>query len=256
MRARGFTLLEVMLASSIASVVMLTALGMMQYMDRMDSKLARRFEDVSRLGKARESMRIAMASLIAAPDPEPEPGQNQQRLDLARQRFGEGSVADQRFGDKEPPLFALGYTIPNQRSETSPRKIEMRLRRSPLPGVETDRDMIYGAFELVQYMHEPYFSRTGKQSWALLWTPVDPPGEPTILMDSLEFAAWEALQDPVTPQDEMTWSEEHEARCLDDFPRAVHVEMRSWSGAVADWLFEPIIETRNFAPVESARNDS
>src|SRR5690606_34731828 len=117
-----------------------------------------------------------------------------------------------------------------------PRKIEMRLRRSPLPGVESERDVIHGAFELVPYLHEPYYSQTGKQSWALLWTPVDPLGEPVILMDSLEFAAWEALQDPSGPNNEMTWSEEHEARYLDDFPRAVHIEMRTWSGSVADWL--------------------
>ncbi len=242
-RRRAFTLLEVMLAMSIASVIMLSSLGLMEYVSRMDDKLANRFDDISELGRARETMRTAMNSLVGVVDPPEEPGA---RTGLARERFGEDSLAERMFedDDENPPVFELGYTIPNRRGESDPRKIVMRLKRSPIPGAPAQRDVVVGAFELVTYPLDPYFTETGQESWALLWTPLSPRGEPVILADAIKFAAWQALRDPQPPSNDMEWVDEHDARFVDDFPRAVRIELETWSGAVGDWIFEPIVEAR------------
>jgi prepilin-type N-terminal cleavage/methylation domain-containing protein len=244
MRQRAFTLLEVMLASSIASVIMLTSFGLMQYVSRMDGKLATRFEDVAELGRAREAIRTAMTSLVGVVDPPDDPAAN--RTQTSIERFGEESLADRLFEDEEapPPLFELGYTIPNRKGEMDPRKLVMRLRRSPIATEVTTQAVITGAFELVTYPLEPYFTQEGQESWALLWTPLDPPGEPVVLAEALKFAAWEALRDPQPPRNEMEYVDEHEARYIDDFPRVIHVELETWGGALADWLFEPVVEAR------------
>lgn len=244
MMRRGFTLLEVMLASSIASVIMLTAIGLMQYASRMDGKLAQRFEDVGELGRARETMRLAMISLVGEPDPPDEPGQA--RTELSRERFGDESLADRMFEDDDapPPLFEIGFTIPGRRAEMDPRKIVMRLKRSPLPGDVSERQIVVGAFELVTYPLEPYFTEEGQESWALLWTPLSPRGEPVILAEGMRFASWQALRDPEPPSNQMTWVDEHDARYVDDFPRAVRIEMETWGGTTADWIFEPVVEAR------------
>lgn len=241
MRARGFTLLEVTLASAIASVLVMTTFGMMRYIERMDEKLASRFDDIAELGRARQTLRRAMSSLAGAPDPPddatPTPGLSS---DLARERFGDESLADQMFGDEEEKQsFVIGFTVPTQHGDAAPRKIELRLLRSPVAGEPSGPRVRHGAFELVSYRLEPYFYTLGQLSWALLWTPIDPPGRPTVLVDALEFASWQALDN------DMEWQDEYEARFVGDFPRAIHVQLKSWTGANADWLFEPIVQARS-----------
>jgi prepilin-type N-terminal cleavage/methylation domain-containing protein len=241
MRARGFTLLEVTLASAIASVLVLTTFGLMRYIERMDGRLASRFDDIAELGRARQTIRRAMSSLAGVPDPPddatPAPGLSS---DLARERFGDESLADQMFGDEEEAkTFVIGFTVPKQRGDNAPKKIELRLLKSPVAGAASGPRVRYGAFELVSYRLEPYFYEQGQLSWALLWTPIDPPGKPTVLADALKFAGWQALDN------DMEWQDEYEARYVGDFPRAIHVQLKSWAGADADWLFEPIVQARS-----------
>lgn len=230
-----------MLASSIASIIVLAAVGLMRYTASMDGRLSARFTDIAELGRARETIRRAMSSLVGAPDPPPDtarqPGQPD---DPARDRFGAGGPGGK--DKEEQSLFELGPTEAGKDGPRAPRKIEMRLKRSPLVGADVPADVIHGAFELVPYKLEPYYSEQGVQSWALLWTPLDPPGEVVVLADALQFAAWEALGD------DMKWAPKLDARAVGDFPRGVHVELTSWSGARADWLFEPIVEVRENLP--------
>ena len=239
MRHHGFTLIEVMLASSFASVIVLTSVGLMRYIERVDGRLAIRYDDIGQLGRARETIQRAMMSLVGVPDPDEDDASPAPGTGLGRDRFGDEPLADRMFDtDAKPPLFSLGYTIASEHGEMAPRKIEMRLKRSPIAGSPSDQGIVYGAFELVTYPLDPYLSEQGQESWALLWTPVTPRGEPTILVDKIRFASWEALND------DMKWVNEHDARAVGDFPRAIHVELKMWSGARADWLFEPIVEAR------------
>lgn len=230
---RGFTLIEMMLASSIASVVVLTSVGLMRYTERMDARLASRAEDAAAFGRARETLRRAMATLLAAPDP-PEDATPADARRPSRARRDE---------EPEPRrLFALAPTLENDRGPNAPKKLEVWLKRSPISGERVPAPMVFGAFELVPYALDPYFSEQGSVSWALLWTPLMPPGETVVLASALEFAAWEALDD------RMAWNPEHAAREVGDFPRSLHVELVAWSGARADWLFEPVIEVREGMP--------
>lgn len=241
MRAKGFTLIEVTLASAIASVLVVTTFGLMRYIERMDEKLASRFDDIAELGRARQTLRRAMSSLAGAPDP-PEDATSTdtgRRSGLARERFGDESLADQMFGDKETQTFVIGFTVPSKHGDTAPKKIELRLLQSPVAGATPGPGVRHGAFELVTYRLDPYYHRLGRLSWALLWTPVDPPGKPVVLADALEFADWTALDN------DMKWQGEYKARSVGDFPRAIHVELKSWAGANADWLFEPIVQARS-----------
>jgi len=238
-RRSGFTLIEMMLAISIAAVIVLTAVGLMRYVEAADGRLERRFDDMASFGRARLTLERAMSSLLAAPEPEPVPlTPAGQPADPTSDRFGSA----QRRDDDDPgehPFFALGPTDPDDTSDRAPRKIEMRLKRSPIAGAGLDAAVLHGAFELVPYSSsEPSINQRSAVSWALLWTPIEPRGDPTILVKDLEYAAWEALND------DMKWVSAHTARLVGDIPRAVHVELFAWSGARVDWLFEPLAEPR------------
>ncbi|RMH28085.1 MAG: prepilin-type N-terminal cleavage/methylation domain-containing protein [Planctomycetota bacterium] len=229
----GFTLIEMMLAMSVAAVIVTASAGLMRYVDAADGRLARRFEDAATLGRARRAFDLAFSSLLAAPDPEPAPVVPGRPADPERGRFREEPEDPER-----PPLFDLGPTDPDDDGPLAPRKIEAILKRSPIPGELVGADMIHGAFEIVPYRLEPFFSERGALSWAVLWTPLSPRGDTVVLAQALEYAAWEALND------DMEWNPAHQATEVGDYPRAIHVELTAWSGARADWLFAPTPEAR------------
>lgn len=74
----------------------------------------------------------------------------------------------------------------------------------------------------------------------LQWTPVDPPGPPTALMDNIIAIEWWALP---RARHGGEWVQLHAAYLQEDYPVAVRLVLWLRSGAHVDWLFETTVAT-------------
>ena len=81
---RGFTLLELTLATAVAAVIVGAALTMFNAVDRADRKLSGRFERAADIERTRRAFQNAFSSIATSERPKP-------RTDAANQRPAGGS---------------------------------------------------------------------------------------------------------------------------------------------------------------------
>jgi len=243
--ATAFTFIEVLLAMVVSSVIVISAYGLLGYIRSADQGMAEEYQDIQELGYAHEVVRQAMVSLVALETPEEEP----EDQDGAAGRSDEDSAAAARAG---PPLMVLGPTEPEATGPQAPKMLLLTLKSPPVRTGDNAAagGVVRGAFELVPYRLAPHWQRDGALSWALLWTPLEPSGDPVVLAEELEAAQWALLgkdnqwRPDLRGDIEVDEFPEVRARFEDEYPRGLRLILWTWSGRRVDWLFEPVVEVR------------
>jgi len=246
MRRAGFTMLELVLALALGAIVMTTAISVFAMTSRFEQDLASRAEGVRALAQTQSALRRAAQSLIAYP-PTQGDAAGARRTGAAAERFGEESIAEQRGfvnreEDERPPRLTLGPIEGSATVAGEPiRRLELSLTGQPFAALEHTGLPIRGAFDLVPGVSDGRIPGTvrGQKVWALVWTPIDPPGEPTILIDDLVLAEFACL-------DSAGFHDTYEAREPDEFPWAIRAVLWTAGGAKADWMLEPGIRIGEF----------
>lgn len=221
---RGFTALELMMATAIGAVVLLAALGVFGMMERMDRFHAARFRESSDQVFAHIVLQRAMQTLVAKAerDPErmieratgsniddegledeeerePDDGNEELRREQARRAIipglhgvrGElkeqekGRVVDE-FGRevRERPMFVLE---PAGVLSADNRAAPRRMEVTMLA------QPVPGAPRSALFVRGAFEAVPTGTGWALVYVPVLPEGEPVTLLEGIRDMRWELL---------------------------------------------------------------
>ncbi len=251
---RGFTALELTLAVSLSSVVLLAAIGTLGYLQRADRNLSVRFEERSDLAVVHATVRRAMQSLVAKPEPppssagtgqasapsegepeaftDPEEALKQKDVDEFNAFLSKSRGVAERV---ERDRFILESLVAGRTDESAPRRLEMVLLRPPVAGVQPVTPTVRGAFEV----------RPELDGYGLYWAPIIPAGAPVRLMGGIVSIGWRALaRDQAENRFEAksgAWRTMMRARGAGQFPKAIQLTLKTVEGVEADWIFEPAI---------------
>jgi prepilin-type N-terminal cleavage/methylation domain-containing protein len=217
---RGFTALELLMAATIGSVVLLAALGVFGMMERMDRFHAARFRESSDQVFAHTTLLRAMQTLVAKAEadaasvtreatgldpedenPEYDPGSSgpkdgneglrrAQAEAMKRQAERRDGPTGARTVDasgreiRQRPMFVLEPAgALGVSDQTAPRRLEVTMLAQPTPLAPRSAGFVRGAFEAVPR----------GRGWALVYRPMAPEGEPILLLDGIRDMRWEAL---------------------------------------------------------------
>ncbi len=272
----GFTVLELLVALALSSLVVLSAIGITGMISRSDRVTKNYVNDTANLSQTQFIVRRALQNLVAAkPLPPPEEDGPEGELetegdlggeeDLPEAEDGADSMFESLFGGLDdglaielamadttkPPNFELYYErviYPPTGQEISLPRFEVVTSIWPVPRKDIPisqindprqrreelaakiRGTIRGVFELL-YLEDGF---------ALVYTPIEPPGDPYILGRRFVDLVWEVL-----PKDAGAdgWQTVHACYLENEYPSAVRLRLRTDTGATADWLFETIVLT-------------
>ena len=249
---RGFTLLELLLAMVIGSIVLAGGYTLVGIVSRMDARFSDRLDTTMRLAFVQRTLARATHSIVAAPegyDPleaarlaSEERSQAELYEELQdREAFFEAlrlenaeetpeSLARRRDVEPAPARVRMGHlsddTEWEYRGEDAAlgvRRLELLLARAPF-GDQARGEPVRGAFDLV-----PVESTEGDR-WRLQWTPIAPAGKPTVLLDRLTLAEW-MLTDSEGRFDD------YAAYVASDLPWALRTTLWTEDGQKVDWMF-------------------
>lgn len=239
MTRRGFTVLEVMLASGLSLIVLMAALGVMGFLSRADRLQAQRFDDLAELGTLHATVRRAMQTLVASPaeaGPAPDPGMGRivgaddQPPEVKQIDLSGREIAKRKRFMLEPQTGASS-------DENTARRVEVVLLEQPVGPELGNTPTVRGMFEITPRV----------DGLALQWKPLIPPGEPIILATRLFQVRWTALAREMVEnrfgKDSAAWRHDLAADFVPEFPKALRLEIVTMSGTHVDWLFEPAITT-------------
>ncbi|MFN0134057.1 MAG: type II secretion system protein J [Phycisphaerales bacterium] len=278
MNRRGFTILEVVMASALGTMIVLACLGIMGAMSRTNRLTERRFEQISTLERIHVVMDRTFSSLVMA-DPSIS----------GLQAIANGNTTPETEGEQtttagatlRPRLMLEADSTPSlktalQRAGTSdlatytPQRLEVVLDRPPLPkdfamglddSVQANQGPavepvvqpgpVRGVFELrpdraTNVVSQPT-DAAPVQGWTLWWRPL-----PT---DSTGTDPWELALDPTEDSDAVPvatglarcqWtafakrarSSSLSAMQFIDLPAYMEMEVRTLDGMTATWMFE------------------
>jgi len=265
---RGFTIVELMLALSLAAVVLAAMIGVLGVLTGADAVSLKRIEQQTDLAVAQNLLRRSFVSLAAAAplDPaamletlkrskaaeaaeaETEPVTDEQQA--ARDQNDMGPMAppdiapmfeiyytDLGDGSAAPALECVivdppGVLVPNLRAVTADTFRTIARGRTH-EGARLSRRIsqsVRGRFEVGMLLD-------GR--WALQWRGLDPVSEPVTLLAGIKGLEWTAL-----PIDEKrrTWQDEYSAKLATEFPIAVRLVVWTDDGQEIDWEFETDIQ--------------
>jgi type II secretory pathway pseudopilin PulG len=228
-------MLELLLAIAISGVLLTSTFGMVTYLQAADKSLSIRYKGMNTLANTQDVLRRAMQSLVAARTPTAIFGQDElSRSDAV------GST-ESRAGDNKQLRLHLRMINPDDVyniQDPKPRRIELTLTSPPMATLDWQGAPVRGAFDLYPRINqgETPGALIGQRLWSLVWQPLDPPGEPTLLIDDLEFAEFTAL-------DGAGMHALYESYYIEEFPWAIRVVLWTIGGARADWMLEPGIRT-------------
>lgn len=252
---RGFTALELTLAVSLSSVVLLAAIGTLGYLQRADRNLGERFDQRTDMAIVHACVRRALQSLVARPEPppstsatpvnstdnangepeafsDPEEALKQKDVDEFNAFLRKSRGIEERV---ERDRFILESLVPGRFDESAPRRLELVLLRPPIGDEPPVTPTVRGAFEV----------RPELDGFGLYWTPIIPSGPPTRLMGGIATIGWRALaRDQAENRFEAksgAWRTTMKARTPGQFPKAVQLTIQTTQGVRVDWIFEPAI---------------
>jgi len=240
------------MAMSLSGMLILGAFGVLNAMNRSDRILAARFRDTTTLLRTHETLRYAMQSLLFAPNednaqnapPNDQNGAvgetgvngNNETVEIDGRQITQVSPGEDnpfeniRFELKTYDAAEAKHVLPTLDLDLSPQElgsvlkyIKVALSRSPIANLPSNFWGVWGAFEAVP----------SGGAWTLMWTPIDPPGKPVVLVNDAVLVLAMALGQG------NKWVSDMQATQRKDMPRAIRLILWTRNGAKIDWLFEP-----------------
>nr|AQQ75201.1 hypothetical protein [uncultured bacterium] len=262
-RARGFTLLEVVLALALAGLVVSGVFSLLLMMQRQGKVSGAILNDAVGGFRAQMAIRRAFQTMVAG-----------KPLPLDKKEDGADAALDPSLEGLRESLEGLvgaddaaailrgeasGETLPRfQLSwDADPSGmilplVEVVVRESPVPVDlaamgDAEREMTLrdsaaesfrGLFEVVP--EEGPLDADAPEVWTIRWTPIDPPMRPMTLIRGVkpESVMWSVLPLKRDPNAKDPWVDNLASYLAEDFPMAVRLVFETESGTRVDWVFE------------------
>ena len=278
-RPRGFTILELLLALSLASLAVGVIAGLYGLLGVANRNAGERFDRAAQDSLSYEILQLAFGDLVAATPMLPGQGTDESGSptvsDLEAMLRGDGpavlsggsdavSAGDvsARAAPNAPVMFDLSWVDAGVGGgEVFVQRLEVVTLGAPAgvrllsdeeleePATPEQRelwanpDRVRSVFE---FMYDGFEDR-----WDLVWRPIDPPGYPVPIVEGVQSAQWTVLNRSRvnTVQEARTneaWVDVTAAFLGEDFPVAVRLEYETLDGGAGDWLFETVVITREY----------
>ncbi|MEC9373321.1 MAG: prepilin-type N-terminal cleavage/methylation domain-containing protein [Planctomycetota bacterium] len=269
----GFTLLEVMLATLLSSLVLAAALGLFQTIQETDERLATRYESVAEMSKVHAVLRRAMQSLVAAPEQDAEAegfieddraanaladGQASQRTNegiqegLEEERDRERG-RDNEEEDEDPTGIGIRRGAASEHATFRGRnRFDLGALEASDDKVDIDRDLEIAPDGTEPWRLEVVLTQSPFMDEAGRGGPVRGAFDRVYSRGAWRFQ-WTPLDPPGDPRIlaedlvavwwavllKQGWVDAHVANLDEEYPRAVRLVLWSRSGVRNDWMFEP-----------------
>lgn len=264
----GFTVIELVLAMGLASLVAVSAMSLFGLLYTTDRRAGITFDEAADLAAAQTVIRRTMQGLIAGvplpdgqtdgrqtatPDPQAEEDALQAGDDgtlrgLAGRTEGlADESADEDAEPMDPDYFEL---FEEEVAGARVQRLEIVLDMPPvrtnmsydgltvidpeLVVLEHLSESIRGAFEL----------SPARDGWTLSWVQMDPPAGRVVLLRQLTSCTWRILPRRMKDENNKTveastrWQDTWSAYLRRDFPIAVELSFTTAKGANLQWVFE------------------
>lgn len=256
---RSFTLIEIILATMLGSMVIAGAASVIAMLNRSDSMLRDRFDQTNDLAKAQLVFRRIFSTVVMSNEQKPvgystagTRAMSEQVRAAAAARLAEGNADlptprfivtqnESRPAPASPLSIASGESFPNQRLEivvSQPPLVSSLAPREILENRDSG-NIVRGALEL-----RPSRTRSGKPCSAVWWIPLIETEEGWIPMrDDRGFTLGDKVIDGVvgirwTIFDDRQRKSTYSAIWYDELPAYVEVELRTTAGLYANWMFD------------------
>ncbi len=268
-KAHAFTLIELMAATLIGSLIVTSALGVFKALDRSNARFAVRYDHTVDMERTYVAVQHALRGMVVSPIPAPDDAGP--RLSLSHQS---GPIKMRAPGWASSRVLVVG----DERDQ--PQRLEVVVNEAPIPSVAGQRLARMGVeslgldpteFSLAEpvavrgaFVLRPVGSKNGTPLWQLVWQPMialrpaegaayfapGPPELDVVLADDIVWCRWQVFF-----QNERLLS--HSAITVLDLPAYVELEIELTSGMMANWMFEiawtegPELEPQR-TPIEGA----
>ncbi len=251
-RTRAFTLIELMAASLIGSLIVTSALGVFAALDRSNTRFATRYDQTIDMERTYIAVQRALRTMVISPALGPNAGAVPTRLDLSHVP---GPIK------MRPPDWASSRVMVVGDERDQSQRLEVVVRDNPIPSPALQRLAERGvellgldpeSVSLAQpvatrgvFILRPV-GRTGQTPlWQLVWQPMialrpaegatyfmpAPPEYDVVLADDIVWCRWQVYFEN---QRLLT----HTATTVLDLPAYVELELELTSGMMANWMFE------------------
>lgn len=276
-RRRGLTLVELMLALAIGTVVLGVVLSLMRMLVVVDQRGLSRFEQTVDLNIAHRAIGRAMQNLIAvppavplaAPEPPGLAGELESQVEDAiaagaEQAEGESALLDAASSEPRDQLarfeiyleeYDAGIDLPRfeivtSQPPTSPHEAPLlddaydrayaeALGYSLQEAQELALQRAYTSAYRGAFEVRPLLDDLGQPTeWVLQYSPMNPPSRPVILVRDVQALFWQAL--PSASQG-AEWSDVWVAWEARHYPIAVRLAIALGDGTTIDWVFETAV---------------
>ncbi|MCA9287697.1 MAG: prepilin-type N-terminal cleavage/methylation domain-containing protein, partial [Phycisphaerales bacterium] len=255
---RAFTLVEVVLALALGTLVVLGASSVIGMLNRGDTTLRDRFDQTHALAKGQIVFRRIFSTIVMSNEDKPA-SYIVQNARAATEEMRTRAAQEAAAGLELPPVrfqvqpdtrwdnYARGMTT-GDGTPFTPQRIEIVVSQPPLVASLQAREVLEnrdsGNIIRASLEVRPSRTRAGDFCWAVWWVPLIetelgwvPQTDDTGIvlgdkvMDGLRSIRW-------TVFDDRTRKQEYAAIWYEDLPAYVEVELTTTSGLYANWMFD------------------
>ena len=276
--ARGFTVIEVMLALALSAIVVAAAIGLYKILNVAERKGETRFEHAADLAVTQITLRRIMNTLVCAPaQPAGNQGPADTPVDTPPETDGASEEGDNEEDAPEPtegqaeilaeaaPSAPMMFELWWQEMEldegtVAVPMIELVVSEAPVVVESTAgrfeeedlekvsdaqaEDALRRANRLTEMVRGVLEVVPDYGGWRLQWRPLEPPGQPYMFISHIATNAdgGPELMWEVLSRDEKNtddpWKDIWAAKIHAEFPQAVRLRFVTTDNEYTDWLFE------------------
>lgn len=281
---RGFTVAELVVALALSTLIALAALSLLGIVTGADKAATERFNETAALQRAYRIIRSITRGATAlkpsdAPVAGPEPSaaevsevEKSLRADAEKKGLPiDDTTVHSQAIEQARALAATKAMNADEREKLRPRMevrleargsggaqpvLEVALSEPPVPPTYgTDQVELWDqrTAPLIRGVVEGLPDEKHPTLWALQWRPIDPPGTPVVIVDSLLGWEWKVLPRPRFDKSRDGWQDVAAAWYDADYPTALRLRLATAGGELLDWLFDfprPVPEVEEEALAE------